>query len=567
MTGSGFRVRFPGQALGPHDGSAAEDRATQYPTVVSRPFPVRGVIEGFYGEPWSNRARVGAITFLAARGMNAYVYAPKSDPLHRDRWREPYAPSQLLEFRDLADACRGCDTRFGFAISPGLDIEYGAERDRDTLVAKVAPLTDAGVDWIILALDDIEPRPGLAAEQGALTTWLRDAIEPGVRISVVPTEYVGTHPTPYLVELSAALPPEVDVFWTGPTVCSPTITAVDARSWRAAIGGRPLLVWDNYPVNDAVMEHELHLGPYRGRDPDLADVVDGVLCNPMIQPRASLVALATAADFLSDPDAYNEDESWHRAIPAVGGDRSDALLAIARACSDGPLSRPEELPLYGLVVALADELEGPGWPGPLERVRDELQAVCSAAVAWRDAPDDPLGHELAPWLRQAAREGEAGLAALRLLQQVRPIAALDAEGSGRAAAPDAELALTQCFTLLFMWTAAREASREIVFGPRFGLHAAIVQLDDGRPALDVALAVREDASVIDRLARLALEHYERWTTGSAGELRMMVDGSEIALEPDGRLQCQPGSVVLARAGAWATRVTEATPPFHDPRLR
>ena len=534
---------------------------------MSRPFPLRGVIEGFYGEPWSHDARVAAITFLAARGMNAYVYAPKSDPLHRERWREPYAPGQLLEFRDLADVCRGCDTKFGFAISPGLDIEYGSERDRETLVTKLAPLTDAGVDWIVLALDDIKLRPGLAAQQGALTTWLRDALEPGVRISVVPTEYVGTHPTPYLVELSAGLPPDVDIFWTGPTVCSPTITAVDARAWRAAIGGRPLLIWDNYPVNDSVMEHEVHLGPYRGRDPDLAEVADGVLCNPMTQPRASLVALATAADFLRDPDPYDEDASWRRAVAAIGGARSDALLAIARACSDGPLARPEELPLHDLVVTLADELEGPGWPSPLQRVRDELSAVSSASGAWRDAPDDPLGHELGPWLRQAAREAEAGLAALRLLQQVRPIAALDGHGSGRAAAPDAELALTQCFTLLFMWTAAREASHEIVFGPRFGLHAAIVQLDDGRPALDIALAVREDASIIDRLARLALEHYERWTLGSGGELRMMVDGIEIMLEPDGRFRCEPGSVVLARAGAWATRVTEATPPFRDPRLR
>ena len=537
-----------------------------------RPFPLRGVIEGFYGQPWSHDARLEAITFLAARGMNAYVYAPKSDPLHRDRWREPYTPSQLIEFRELADACRGCDTRFGFAMSPGLDIEYGSERDRDTLLAKLAPVTDAGVDWVVLALDDIAPRPGLAAEQGALTGWLRDALEPSVRISVVPTEYVGTHPTPYLVELSAGLPPEVDVFWTGPTVCSPTITASNARAWRDAIGGRPLLLWDNYPVNDSVMEHELHLGPYRGRDPDLADVVDGVLCNPMIQPRASLVALSTAADFLRDPDAYDEADSWRQAIAAVGGDRSDALLAMARACCDGPLARPEELPLHDLVVTLADELEGPGWPAPLRRAREELRSVCAAAVAWRDASDDPLAAELGPWLRQAAREAETGLAALRLLQQVRPIATLDTAGSGRAAAPDAELALTQCFTLLFMWTAAREASHEIVFGPRFGLHAAVVQLDDGRPALDVALAVREDASVIDRLARLALEHYERWAAGTADGPRVMVDGAEVALEAGGRFRCEPVSVVLVRAGQWATRVsdatrvTEAAPPFRDPRL-
>ena len=57
---------------------------------MPRPFPVRGVIEGFYGAPWTHAARLDAVAFLAERGMNAYVYAPKDDPRHRTRWREPY---------------------------------------------------------------------------------------------------------------------------------------------------------------------------------------------------------------------------------------------------------------------------------------------------------------------------------------------------------------------------------------------------------------------------------------------------------------------------------------------
>jgi hyaluronoglucosaminidase len=32
---------------------------------------LRGVIEGFYGPPWTHEARVDAIEFLAVRGMNA----------------------------------------------------------------------------------------------------------------------------------------------------------------------------------------------------------------------------------------------------------------------------------------------------------------------------------------------------------------------------------------------------------------------------------------------------------------------------------------------------------------
>ena len=39
----------------------------------------RGVIEGFYGIPWSFEERMSMIEFLSAIGMNQYVYAPKDE--------------------------------------------------------------------------------------------------------------------------------------------------------------------------------------------------------------------------------------------------------------------------------------------------------------------------------------------------------------------------------------------------------------------------------------------------------------------------------------------------------
>lgn len=46
--------------------------------------------------------------------------------------------------------------------------------------------------------------------------------------------------------------------------------------------GRPLRVWDNYPVNDVIMANELFLGPYRGRDAQLGSAGDAVLLAPML---------------------------------------------------------------------------------------------------------------------------------------------------------------------------------------------------------------------------------------------------------------------------------------------
>jgi len=476
---------------------------------------LRGVIEGFYGPPWSFTDRCTVIEFLAARRMNAYVYAPKSDPKHRDRWRDPYDSYERADFRTLAEHAAENDTRFGFALSPGLDIEYRSARDRDTLVEKLAPLIDLGVAWVVLALDDIPNRPGLALEQAELAAWLLEVLRrrrADLHLTLVPTEYVGTRPTSYLEGLASALPPDVDVMWTGPTVCSPVIRAADARAWATALVGRRPLLWDNYPVNDGTMTRSLHLGPYRGREPELTDELDGVLCNPMLQAHASQVPLATAADFLCRPEEYDADTSWERAIAAVGAQRAPALGAIAAACADGPVHAPEHLEAHALTTAFVEAADRPGWSDAMCALRDHLTGVQDAARAWAGAEHDPLAAELDPWLADAATEAEAGLAALRLIQQTYPVARVagEGEGEGQAVGPDAELAMIHAFALVFAWSTARRSKR-VVFGPRFAFYPAVVQLADGSPGLDVDLAVVEGQSAIDRLCRIALARYQAWS--------------------------------------------------------
>jgi hyaluronoglucosaminidase len=531
---------------------------------------LRGVIEGFYGPPWSSTDRLAVIEFVAERGMNAYVYAPKSDPKHRDRWRDTYDAAEIEGFRTLAEHAERLGTRFGFALSPGLDIDYRSDRDRDALLAKLAPLLDVGVQWVVLALDDIPNRPRLAVEQAELTAWLLDSLRarrPDPHLTLVPTEYIGTRPTSYLEDLAAGLPSDVDVMWTGPTVCSPVIRAADARAWASALAGRRPLLWDNYPVNDGTMERALHLGPYRGREPELTDELHGVLCNPMLQPHASEVALATAADFLCAPENYDPAASWSRAIGAVGKSRASALRALAAACADGPLLPPEQLEANVLVTALIDATGGPAWPGAVRAIRDRFAATQDARRAWADAGDDPLGAELEPWLGAAVVEAEAGLAALRLVQQTYPVAHIAPDGNGKAAGPDAEAAMIHVFAAVFSWSAARRC-KHVVFGPRFAFYPAVIQLDDGRPGLDVDLAVVEDQSAIDRLCRFALARYQAWAQRSPEPLRITVDGTPADVELDGSFSAPGAEVVVVAAGSDVTEISRAngTLPFPDARL-
>ena len=55
------------------------------PAMTIRDWPdlkYRGVVEGFYGEPWSHEARLSLIDFYGRFKMNYYVYGPKDDPYH-----------------------------------------------------------------------------------------------------------------------------------------------------------------------------------------------------------------------------------------------------------------------------------------------------------------------------------------------------------------------------------------------------------------------------------------------------------------------------------------------------
>ena len=63
----------------------------------------KGIIEGFYGIPWTFEERKSMIKFLPQIGMNQYIYAPKDDPFHNKKWGEPYPKDQLEKIKVLAD--------------------------------------------------------------------------------------------------------------------------------------------------------------------------------------------------------------------------------------------------------------------------------------------------------------------------------------------------------------------------------------------------------------------------------------------------------------------------------
>src|SRR5687767_15258752 len=89
--------------------------------------PELGVIEGYYGKPWSWKERAETATFLAGHGYGFYLYAPKADPWLRRLWREPHPDDEAANIERLAAHCRAEDVRFGIGLSPAnLHLDFGA---------------------------------------------------------------------------------------------------------------------------------------------------------------------------------------------------------------------------------------------------------------------------------------------------------------------------------------------------------------------------------------------------------------------------------------------------------
>ena len=64
-----------------------------------------GVIEGFYGQPWSRVERLELFGWMQDWGLNTYFYAPKDDLKHRALWRQLYSEAEAAALREVIVAC------------------------------------------------------------------------------------------------------------------------------------------------------------------------------------------------------------------------------------------------------------------------------------------------------------------------------------------------------------------------------------------------------------------------------------------------------------------------------
>jgi hypothetical protein len=288
-----------------------------------------GIIEGYYGKPWSWEARRETAALLAPHGYAFYLYAPKADPYLRRRWQEEHPEGTEAQLAALGEACRAAGVRFGVGLSPyEVYLDFDG-RAREALARKLAFLDGLGIDDLAVLFDDMRGvTPGIAARQAEIVEWI-GARTAATRLLVCPSYYsddpvldrvFGPRPPDYLRELGERLDPAVEVFWTGEEVVSRQIGPGHLDRVAGELGRRPFL-WDNYPVNDGQrMSQYLHLRAFTGRPASIAGHAAGHGVNPALQPTLSRIPALTLPESYRLGDAYEYGRAFLRAAVAVLGE-------------------------------------------------------------------------------------------------------------------------------------------------------------------------------------------------------------------------------------------------------
>lgn len=285
---------------------------------------VCGIVEGFFGRPWSMDTRRAYTSFMQAEGFGRYIYAPKDDAWLRKHWDQRFPADHAAALQQLCAHYHNEGLSFGIGLSPFELYRDFSREPRARLIAKLEAINTIGPDTLCLLFDDMRGDvPGIARYQLDIMKLVREHSSASSFL-LCPTWYssdprlarlFGTPPDRYLEAIGSGLPQDVGIFWTGPSIISSHYTAEHLDSIAAILQRKPVL-WDNYPVNDAErLTHFLHLRP-AARGPELRVHSGGLYANPMNQAWLSQLPLYALARQLRG-DTQTTEQLFEAACQAL----------------------------------------------------------------------------------------------------------------------------------------------------------------------------------------------------------------------------------------------------------
>ena len=390
-------------------------------------FAERGYIEGFYGSPWSFDNRREMLMMMSFYGMNTHYYAPKDDPYHRDKWDELYPEKELSELAELLEICNENFVDFYFCIAPGLSMKYSSEEDFCKLTSKAEQLYSIGVRNFGLLLDDIPDNLYFDDDKAAFDgeavnahisvsnkfySYLR-TLDSNCKLTVCPLQYHGRGDEYYISKLGKGLAGSIKIFWTGKNICSQELTVKEAVVFENATNHKPLY-WDNFPVNDAEMQNEMHLGYLNGRESDLYRYSDGIISNTMEYCLSSKIPLLTVCDYLWNPVKYDGFSSWHKACKIVFENDYEKVMPFFDNLLISCL-KVENSPMLNEALNDSQQKFFGGDIDGAKAVMAEYIDKLSACIEYIETVDNPIISELKPWAEKQKIAYEMLVSATALL--------------------------------------------------------------------------------------------------------------------------------------------------------
>ena len=318
----------------------------------------RGIIEGYYGVPYSAEVTKDLFRFMARYKMNTYMYGAKSDPYHSRYWGDPY-PTTITEdqqrigylnqdmMRDITKVASETKVNFIWAIHPGKAFANAEDPQvLDKIMAKFESMHELGVRQFGVFVDDV----GVPSDPAIMKLCADNLNELQQRIddkwnkkgaaatnTVKPLHYV---PQLYahgwvsqerareFFESLSGTTSKINIYITGRDVWSVpnNVDLATVKSWL----GRDVSWWWNYPCNDQdptklfVMDtysnfrDETHIDNLSRLEKRLTGL-GTLIINPMQQGELSKIALFSVADYSWNNAGFDNYSSWDAAIPAVVG--------------------------------------------------------------------------------------------------------------------------------------------------------------------------------------------------------------------------------------------------------
>ncbi len=378
---------------------------------------IRGFIEGYYGIPWSNEDRKSLMRFGGQFKATSYVFAPKDDPYHREKWDEMYPPEKLAEIKEMARVGNETKTRFVWTISPLGEVAQIAqaggnpmlklEENTKKMLAKFDQLYDVGVRQFGVLGDDVGrlPHDYVIALMNSVSEWAK------AKGDVYDTLYC---PASYnsswawnAAELNAyeqGFAKNIQIFWTGSTTCAPidqsTINTFKTKS-NNGVERRDPLFWLNWPVNDVDMSR-VFLGKGEMLQPGIKNLA-GAVTNPMQEAEASKVAIFAVADYSWNTQDFNAQKSWEDSFKYIEPDAAAELHTLAKHMSDADpngLRLSESENIKSLLDSITAKVNnGESLKAVAPKAISELQIIADAADQFlAKTKNEKLKNELAPFV-------------------------------------------------------------------------------------------------------------------------------------------------------------------------